>query len=83
VLLGFGGEAEVLKPVEFREEMRSTTMSILKLLRNEIINSYSEYFKQRPYKAWFGNSNGGKIEGFLNGCDASYYENIIYNSKTF
>lgn len=48
-------------------------------LQNEIIESYNRYFfkESNPYGSWFGKK--GKIEGFLNGMDASYYEKEGYS----
>jgi len=46
---------------------------------NVLEESFNHYFigkttnKANPYNNWFGKANGGKIEGFLNGLDASYY----------
>lgn len=36
--------------------------------------AYNKYFKQNPYKGWFGAEGGGRVEAFMNGLDASYYE---------
>ncbi|WP_215115485.1 hypothetical protein [Exiguobacterium sp. s80] len=41
---------------------------------NQMIDSYNRYFKQPDiYKSWFGREGGGKLEGFLNGFEASFY----------
>lgn len=39
-------------------------------------NSYNDYFKNNPYASWFGKK--GKVEGFLNGMHASYYDKQKY-----
>jgi len=44
--------------------------------RNRIIESYNAYFANRPYEAWFGHNHEDsyKVEGFLRGIGASYYD---------
>jgi hypothetical protein len=44
----------------------------------EIIDSYNQYFHKgsNPYTQWFGRS--GKVEGLLNGFDASFYAKDEY-----
>ena len=37
----------------------------------QLENSYNKYFNNNPYANWFGKK--GKVEGFLNGMQASYY----------
>ena len=37
--------------------------------------AYNEYFQHNPYRGWFGAPSGGRVEAFLNGLDASYYDN--------
>jgi len=44
-------------------------------LLDEIINSYNSYFASKPYATWFGAQGGGKVEAFINGLDASLYNN--------
>ncbi|MBL6991565.1 MAG: hypothetical protein ISR65_17400 [Bacteriovoracaceae bacterium] len=44
-----------------------------KKLQDEILDGYNDYFKNNPYKAWFGDTE--KVEGVLRGADASYYMN--------
>lgn len=38
----------------------------------------NEYFLNKPYKGWFGEKDGSKIEGFLNLLGASYYDSKEY-----
>ncbi len=39
------------------------------------IRRFNRYFKQpNVYRTWFGRPGGGKLEGFLNGLGASFYE---------
>lgn len=40
---------------------------------HEIINSYNNYFTNHPYRRWFGNENGGKVEALVNSFGASFY----------
>lgn len=41
----------------------------------ESIRRFNRYFKQpNVYRTWFGRPGGGKLEGFLNGFGASFYE---------
>ena len=47
-------------------------------LRNDIINSYNDYFINKPYK-WFGKEKANdefsyNVEGFANCFDSSFYE---------
>jgi hypothetical protein len=47
-------------------------------LRDEIIDSYNQYFNRNPYK-WFGKRAAGadlayNVEGFINGLEASFFE---------
>ncbi len=46
-----------------------------KSLRNEIVDSYDNYFKKYPYK-WFGSDKIDSyfVEGLLRGLSASYFE---------
>lgn len=44
-------------------------------LLDEIINSYNNYFASNPYATWFGAQGGGKVEAFINGLEASLYNN--------
>lgn len=41
-------------------------------------NSYNDYFKNNPYASWFGKN--GKVEGFLNGMHASYYDKYEFQA---
>lgn len=43
-----------------------------------IFTACNEYFKNNPYKGWFGEKGGSKIEGFLNLQGASYYDTEEY-----
>lgn len=45
---------------------------------SEIIEGYNKYFWKgsKPYARWFGRK--GKVEGLINGLDASFYSNDIY-----
>jgi len=49
----------------------NTELSLQKL--HEIIKSYNNYFNTNPYRKWFGNENGGKVEALVNSFDASFY----------
>lgn len=42
---------------------------------DQIIKSYNDYFSVNPYRTWFGSYDGGKVEAFMNGLDASFYNN--------
>ncbi len=47
-------------------------------IRKRIIDGFNHYFDDRgnenPYTQWFGKKSGGKVEGFVNGMGASFYE---------
>jgi hypothetical protein len=45
-------------------------------IQDEILTSYNAYFTRNPYKIWFGHNreDSYKVEGFLRGFGASYYE---------
>ena len=45
-------------------------------LRSEIIHGCNDYFLNNPYRQWFGHAKEGsyKVEGFLRGLGASYYD---------
>ncbi len=45
-------------------------------LRSEIIQGYNSYFCKNPYQKWFGHpkEDSYKVEGFLRGLRASYYD---------
>ncbi len=47
-----------------------------KKLQRQIIDSYNSYFSRKPYTTWFGHDrdNSYKVEGFLRGFGASYYD---------
>ena len=57
-----------------REELADSLTS--KKLQRQIIDSYNVYFTHEPYRTWFGNDrdNSYKVEGFLRGFGASYYD---------
>jgi len=40
---------------------------------NRIIQSFDSYYHRNPYRTWFGRPRGSKVEGFLNGLEASLY----------
>ena len=44
--------------------------------QEQIIASYNGYFTHNPYRTWFGHDrdNSYKVEGFLRGFGASYYD---------
>lgn len=42
---------------------------------DQIIKSYNDYFSVNPYRTWFGSNDGGKVEAFINGLGASFYNN--------
>jgi len=46
-------------------------------LREAIIQGYNDYFSRNPYQKWFGHpkDDSYKVEGFLRGLGASYYDN--------
>lgn len=41
---------------------------------DKIIESYNNYFTNNPYKKWFGDKNGGKVEALVNGFNGSFYD---------
>jgi len=41
----------------------------------ELEHAYNNYFNNLPYRGWFGSEKGTKVEAFLHGLDASYYDN--------
>ncbi len=51
-------------------------------LQGEIIASYNAYFKNKPYD-WFGRNcdNAYKVEGFLRGFGASYYDGNAFQLR--
>ena len=63
----------------FRVLFRSETLADIlnsEKLQGQILTSYNAYFTRNPYKTWFGHNrdNSYKVEGFLRGFGASYYE---------
>ena len=45
----------------------------------ELMKDYNNYFVNNPYKQWFGGNSSnskGRIEDFLNGLGASFYQSI-------
>ena len=45
----------------------------------ELMKDYNNYFVNNPYKQWFGGNPSnpkGRIEDFLNGLGASFYQSI-------
>ena len=40
---------------------------------NWISSFHYNYFNTNPYRKWFGNENGGKVEALVNSFDASFY----------
>jgi len=50
---------------------------------HSFVESYNDYFKNNPYIGWFGSEEkiqgvGTKLEAFLNGLDATFYEKKEY-----
>lgn len=44
----------------------------------QTIDKFNHYFQQPDvYKTWFGKEQGGKLEGFLNGFGASFYDDAL------
>jgi hypothetical protein len=45
-------------------------------LRDKIIQGYNDYFLEcrNPYQKWFGKKDGYRVEGFLRGLGASFYD---------
>lgn len=60
-----------------KDDENFTTILQSDQLRDEIIQSYNEYFSKNPYTKWFGNNTAEpyNLEGFLRGIDASFYDN--------
>ncbi len=56
----------------FDKNEMTSNLNVQKL--HEIINHYNNYFTNRPYRKWFGNENGGKVEALVNGFGASFYD---------
>lgn len=44
----------------------------------ELELAYNAYFQHNPYRGWFGSPSGGRVEAFLNGLDASYYNDTNF-----
>lgn len=62
--------------LEQDESLNNLTVSTLE----KILESYNCYFTKKPYRKWFGKINGGKVEGLVNGFDASFYNSGTYQA---
>lgn len=51
-----------------------------KHVQQQVIASYNEYFARNPFTEWFGHDRDSsyKVEGFLRGFGASYFERNTY-----